>query len=77
MAKKESNEQQEEFTHDATAYLPVYNKETKLYEMWCIRVNTETAEMLVDIEETRYDTHHRALHDTVARITNDMVKGNK
>lgn len=81
MSKKKVDKQdeieyntEEEFAWNATAYLPVYNAERKKMDIWNIRVLTDTAEMLVEIEEMNYCEMYRAVHDIKIRIDQDMVK---
>lgn len=60
--------------YNATAYLPLYNLERKAFDMLLIRVDTINKKAFVETEKTRYDTDSRALHDLIARVTNDFVK---
>lgn len=70
----EISEESDEGYYNATAYLPVYNIERKSFDMFLIRVDTINKKAFVEIEKVRYDTDARALHDLIARVTNDFVK---
>lgn len=73
----EGEETEAPFEFDATAYLPVFNKERKAYDMWFLRVNTETKHVVLEIEETRYDSVQRGLKDAMERLSQDFMKWEK
>lgn len=74
---EEGEESQGPFEYDATAYLPVYNEARKLYDIWLLRVNTETKEVVLEVEQCRYDSPQRGLKDAMERMSQDSLKGNK
>ena len=65
------------FEHQETAYLAVMNPETKKYDMLTIKLDLRTDSAVIEREPTRYDSNHRALQDTVGRISTKFVKGGK
>lgn len=73
---KEQEVEEVIFDYHETAYLPVFNKETKKYDMYLIRVNTDTQQAVVEVEPRSYDTKMRA-HLEVCRILNDQFVKNK
>lgn len=76
LPKKESVSKEdtvETFDYDATTYIAVMNPETGRYDMLTIRIDLLNDKAIVEREEQRYDSPHRALQDTVAKITREMM----
>ncbi len=65
------------FEHQDTAYLAVMNPETKKYDMLVIKLDLRTDTAVVERESTRFDSVHRAMQDTIGRISNKFIKGEK
>jgi hypothetical protein len=61
------------FPYDVSAYMPVYNKKRKAYDMLVVRINSETDESQVEREETRYDSIQRALLDVKTRVEQELT----
>jgi hypothetical protein len=61
-----------EFTYDAIAFTPIFNEERKQYDMYCIKLNSETNEVELEIEECEYAEFHRASSDLNMRNINEM-----
>ena len=60
--------------YDQIAYLPVQNKETGIYEMLVIHINTFNKKTKIEVEKTRYDSDARALQDVTKRYTDYFFK---
>lgn len=75
--EKEPEQKVLPFEHQETAYIAVMNPETKKYDMLTIKIDLRTDETQIEREETRYDSNHRAMQDTIARITSKFIKGEK
>ena len=69
----ETEEIIEYFEYNTTAYLPVFNDERKAYDMWLIRVDTNTKACHIEVEECRYNTSIRAAMDLKQRYAKDFV----
>lgn len=64
------------FDYTDTTFAPVWNETFQRYDMLRIRINRDTEECMVDKREsTRYNSHDRALHDVLKRLTNLFIKG--
>lgn len=74
---EEGEESEGPFEYDATAYLPVFNKERGAFDMWMLRVNTDSKEVVLDVEEMRYDSVQRGLKDAMERLSQDSMKWEK
>lgn len=61
------------FSYDQTAYLPVFNHNRNAYDMFLIRVNTESKECFIEVEEMKYDSVMRASMDLKNRYAQDFV----
>lgn len=66
------NEKTPEFTFNAVAFTPIFNKERNQYDMYCIKLNSDTNEVELEIEECDYSEHHRAATDLNLRNINEL-----
>jgi hypothetical protein len=76
LPKKQNSEESSEtetFDYDATTYLAVMNPETGRYDMLTIRIDLLNDTAMVERTATRYDSPHRALQDTVAQVSREMM----
>lgn len=64
----------EEFVFTDTTYCPVWNETHKRYDMLTIRVHGPTEQVRVERSPTRYDSKVRAMHDIIARISQEFIK---
>lgn len=62
-----------EFVPNAKAYTPVFNKDRKYYDLWCVLIDTETGMVEIEIEETRAGSIQAAYQALQIKYTNDLL----
>lgn len=61
-------------TYNVKTYATLFNEETKRYDMLTIHLNSETGDVKIDRESTKYEEGYRIQQELLKRFANDFIK---